>query len=274
MDRLRSLETRIVVSTDVVAKGVEVPTIDHVIQYDIPPGPEALDVFFQRVSYAGQAGVATSLFKEGEHTSINILPSLVSMLTKANQDIPMWMHENISTQDALIHSPSEDDAAATESATLTKKHLHRRMHSSHHCARSTAKRDHTHAYPQDQGQLSYQSQYPENSQMFQPYSYTTGGYIGQTWYPPVAPPTQPTVADMYNMRYYPQYYSPLGVITPGSSGMGPPYEFPLYATQPSNSYSYHQMYMAKQDRRQQQRQNNQSQSARSEYGDEATIEFD
>lgn len=239
MNRFENLETRIVVSTDIVlSKAMEMPIIDHVVQYDIPPGSEALDVFIHRISHAGrngQTGVSTSLFLDGERTTKSILPNLVSALTKANQEVPMWMQDIISNQD---HSSiGEEETLATDSALETKRNPHNRLHS--YCRRTTPMTRDYHGHTQHG---SYQTEYSQKQQIFQPYSHTSGGYIGQIWYPPA-----PALPEFYNMQYYPQYYSqaPTVAISPESIGMNVATGHQLH----TNQRSYQQIHLDQQDRR-------------------------
>lgn len=56
--RLRSGQTEIVIATDVAARGLDVEQISRVINYDIPPDPEAYVHRIGRTARAGRAGKA------------------------------------------------------------------------------------------------------------------------------------------------------------------------------------------------------------------------
>lgn len=59
---------RILVATDVAARGLDVPAVTHVIQFDMPISTEDFDVYVHRIGRtgrAGMAGLATSFFVPG-----------------------------------------------------------------------------------------------------------------------------------------------------------------------------------------------------------------
>lgn len=59
---------RILVATDVAARGLDVPAVTHVIQFDMPLSPEDFDVYVHRIGRTGRAGMpglASSFFVPG-----------------------------------------------------------------------------------------------------------------------------------------------------------------------------------------------------------------
>ena len=63
---LRSGALRVLVATDVAARGIDVPTISHVFNYDLPHSPEDYVHRIGRTGRAGRAGLAVSLVGHGE----------------------------------------------------------------------------------------------------------------------------------------------------------------------------------------------------------------
>ena len=53
MDRVRQQKLRFLVATDVAARGIDIPALSHVIQYEVPEDPE---VYVHRAGRTGRAG--------------------------------------------------------------------------------------------------------------------------------------------------------------------------------------------------------------------------
>ncbi|MGD9572409.1 MAG: DEAD/DEAH box helicase [Thermoleophilia bacterium] len=67
MGRLRSGTADLLVATDVAARGLDIDTLTHVVNYDVPSAPEAYVHRIGRVGRAGREGVAITLAEPREH---------------------------------------------------------------------------------------------------------------------------------------------------------------------------------------------------------------
>jgi len=67
LERFRSGRARVLVATDIAARGIDVTGVSHVINYDMPVEPESYVHRIGRTARAGAAGVAISLCDPGEH---------------------------------------------------------------------------------------------------------------------------------------------------------------------------------------------------------------
>lgn len=82
---------RILVATDVAARGLDVPAVTHVVQFDMPISPEDFDVYVHRIGRtgrAGMAGLATSFFVPGREVGEGngkIAPQLLQLLRENRQ---------------------------------------------------------------------------------------------------------------------------------------------------------------------------------------------
>lgn len=89
----RDGQIRILVATDVAARGLDVPAVTHVIQFDMPLSAEDFDVYVHRIGRtgrAGQSGLATSFFVPGREVGEGngkIAPLLYHLLKENNQVI-------------------------------------------------------------------------------------------------------------------------------------------------------------------------------------------
>jgi superfamily II DNA/RNA helicase len=70
LDGMRRGQLKILVATDVAARGIDVPTITHVVNYDLPKFPEDYVHRIGRTGRAGRNGVAVSLVNHAEGINV------------------------------------------------------------------------------------------------------------------------------------------------------------------------------------------------------------
>jgi ATP-dependent RNA helicase DeaD len=70
LERIRRETLRFLVATDVAARGIDLPELSHVIQYEPPEDPEAYIHRAGRTGRAGGSGTAISLVNPGERHSL------------------------------------------------------------------------------------------------------------------------------------------------------------------------------------------------------------
>jgi ATP-dependent RNA helicase DeaD len=71
--RLKAGTTELLVATDVAARGLDVDSLTHVVNYDVPAAPEAYVHRIGRVGRAGREGVAITLAQPREHRMIKAI---------------------------------------------------------------------------------------------------------------------------------------------------------------------------------------------------------
>eukprot|EP01025_Chloroclados_australasicus_P025440 TRINITY_DN2542_c0_g1_i10.p1 TRINITY_DN2542_c0_g1~~TRINITY_DN2542_c0_g1_i10.p1 ORF type:complete len:725 (-),score=122.60 TRINITY_DN2542_c0_g1_i10:2995-5169(-) len=84
----RSGRTPILVATDVAARGLDIPHVTHVINYDLPTDIDDYVHRIGRTGRAGKKGLATALFSEKDN---GLARALVETLSETNQDVPSWL---------------------------------------------------------------------------------------------------------------------------------------------------------------------------------------
>ena len=70
LSAMRRGQVRILVATDVAARGIDVPTITHVFNYDLPKFAEDYVHRIGRTGRAGRNGLAISLVNHAEHFNV------------------------------------------------------------------------------------------------------------------------------------------------------------------------------------------------------------
>ena len=73
LKRVRQGTLRFLVATDVAARGLDIPELSHVIQYEPPEDPEGYIHRAGRTGRAGAAGVAFSLVSEAEALTLDAI---------------------------------------------------------------------------------------------------------------------------------------------------------------------------------------------------------
>ncbi|KAF8648159.1 hypothetical protein HU200_065014 [Digitaria exilis] len=86
----KSGATPIMVATDVASRGLDVPNVAHVINYDLPKSVEDYVHRIGRTGRAGKAGNATAFFTESNHP---LAKGLLELMTEAKRDVPQWLVE-------------------------------------------------------------------------------------------------------------------------------------------------------------------------------------
>jgi len=95
LQKFSSGQIRVIVATDVAARGLDIKGVTHVINYDMPmAGAQGIEDWVHRTGRTGRAGkdgIAHSFFnpKDDEQSA----PELVDVLKDAGQEIPAWLQE-------------------------------------------------------------------------------------------------------------------------------------------------------------------------------------
>jgi ATP-dependent RNA helicase DDX3X len=88
LELFKSGRSPILVATAVAARGLDIPNVTHVINYDLPGDIDDYVHRIGRTGRAGNTGTATAFFNRGNR---NISKDLVELLTEANQEVPQFL---------------------------------------------------------------------------------------------------------------------------------------------------------------------------------------
>lgn len=88
LQTFRQGRTPVLVATAVAARGLDIPNVTHVINYDLPSDIDDYVHRIGRTGRAGNTGISTAFFNRGNK---NIVRDLLELLREANQEIPPWL---------------------------------------------------------------------------------------------------------------------------------------------------------------------------------------
>lgn len=88
LETFRSGRTPIMVATAVAARGLDIPNVTHVVNYDLPSDIDDYVHRIGRTGRAGNTGAATAFLNRGNK---NIVRDLIELLREAKQDVPAWL---------------------------------------------------------------------------------------------------------------------------------------------------------------------------------------
>ncbi|KAJ3219721.1 ATP-dependent RNA helicase ddx3x [Clydaea vesicula] len=106
----RSGRTPIMVATAVAARGLDIPNVTHVVNFDLPSDIDDYVHRIGRTGRAGNTGKATAFFNLGHDK--NILKELTELLREANQEIPTWIAQKTREADRENQQRSFNKKAA------------------------------------------------------------------------------------------------------------------------------------------------------------------
>ncbi|XVF07430.1 hypothetical protein REPUB_Repub06bG0138200 [Reevesia pubescens] len=84
----KSGKTPILVATDVAARGLDIPHVAHVVNFDLPNDIDDYVHRIGRTGRAGKTGLATAFFNE---SNSSLARPLAELMQEANQEVPPWL---------------------------------------------------------------------------------------------------------------------------------------------------------------------------------------
>jgi ATP-dependent RNA helicase RhlE len=101
---------RVLVATDVAARGIHVDNIAHVVNYDLPQAPEDFIHRVGRTGRAGAAGVASTFATSQERNSIRAIERTLKM-TLTRRELPEGIVREDRSVAPVIVMPTRHDSA-------------------------------------------------------------------------------------------------------------------------------------------------------------------
>ena len=84
----KSGNTPILVATDVAARGLDIPHVAHVVNFDLPNDIDDYVHRIGRTGRAGKKGLATAFFND---SNASLARALADLMQEANQEVPAWL---------------------------------------------------------------------------------------------------------------------------------------------------------------------------------------
>ncbi|KAL0460491.1 UNVERIFIED_CONTAM: DEAD-box ATP-dependent RNA helicase 37 [Sesamum latifolium] len=84
----KSGKTPILVATDVAARGLDIPHVAHVVNFDLPNDIDDYVHRIGRTGRAGKSGLATAFFNDNNSS---LARPLADLMQEANQEVPAWL---------------------------------------------------------------------------------------------------------------------------------------------------------------------------------------
>ncbi|KAJ8096898.1 P-loop containing nucleoside triphosphate hydrolase protein, partial [Lipomyces tetrasporus] len=88
LEMFRSGRAPIMVATAVAARGLDIPNVTHVVNYDLPSDIDDYVHRIGRTGRAGNTGIATAFFNRGNR---GVVKELIDILREANQEVPDFL---------------------------------------------------------------------------------------------------------------------------------------------------------------------------------------
>ncbi|RDW74154.1 hypothetical protein BP5796_07596 [Coleophoma crateriformis] len=96
LEMFRNGRCPILVATAVAARGLDIPNVTHVVNYDLPTDIDDYVHRIGRTGRAGNTGISTAFFNRGNR---GVVRDLIELLKEANQEVPAFL-ENIAREGA------------------------------------------------------------------------------------------------------------------------------------------------------------------------------
>ncbi|ROW08827.1 hypothetical protein VMCG_02741 [Cytospora schulzeri] len=88
LEMFRNARCPILVATAVAARGLDIPNVTHVVNYDLPTDIDDYVHRIGRTGRAGNTGISTAFFNRGNR---GVVRELIDLLKEANQEVPAFL---------------------------------------------------------------------------------------------------------------------------------------------------------------------------------------
>jgi ATP-dependent RNA helicase RhlE len=107
LSNFKNRRTRVLVATDIAARGIDIDELTHVINYDLPNVPETYVHRIGRTGRAGASGIAISFCDGEERAFLRDIQKLISKTIPVISEHPFVMNGDSRHQSAPSQRPSQ-----------------------------------------------------------------------------------------------------------------------------------------------------------------------
>ncbi|HMH21556.1 MAG TPA: DEAD/DEAH box helicase [Puia sp.] len=104
LQNFKERHTRVLVATDIAARGIDIDELTHVINFELPNVPETYVHRIGRTGRAGASGIALSFCDAEEKEFLHDIQKLIGRPIPVSEDHPFVMHAGISSRPPLAIS--------------------------------------------------------------------------------------------------------------------------------------------------------------------------
>ena len=127
LDSFRAGRSRVLVATDIVARGIDVDDVSHVINYELPPDPESYVHRIGRTARAGASGIAISFCDSSERDRLRDIERLLKRrLTVVGHEPAGGNAERAPAGHGAAHRPVQLRPAAGQQSRRPRRRNRRR----------------------------------------------------------------------------------------------------------------------------------------------------
>ena len=121
LQEFRDGRTKILVATDVAARGIDVPAISHVVNYDLPDMAETYVHRIGRTARAGLSGEAISLMNPTERSKLKEIEKLIKIRFTVE---PLKVEDQTSQANQEAHDEQQEDSERDQDRLQKRRHAH------------------------------------------------------------------------------------------------------------------------------------------------------
>jgi ATP-dependent RNA helicase RhlE len=121
----REGSTRVLVATDIAARGIDVDGVTHVINFDLPDVPESYVHRIGRTARAGASGIALSFCDGEERSQLHAIERLIRMRINVVDDHPLRSTQPPPAPREEARPPRHERNRAQREAQRGQQHGHR-----------------------------------------------------------------------------------------------------------------------------------------------------
>ena len=121
LNDFKNKKLRILIATDIAARGIDIDELSHVINYDLPDVPETYVHRIGRTGRAGQGGIAISLCDFDEKELLADIEKLIKKSIHVIEDHPFPMLNNAPSKKTVQPGHSANQKAAPDKKASSEK---------------------------------------------------------------------------------------------------------------------------------------------------------